>query len=123
MKVIKKTKEYVIYQKASGRYAVKDADKKQKDTIKTEVQKAKDEARRHGKELSMADERRLVRHLTQQAQQSGMGNVPTTPKPGALAGLGKTPSNSRNNMEPSTPCSTRTPISAGAGKLTDYGLP
>ena len=28
MKVIKKTKEYVIYQKASGRYAVKDADKK-----------------------------------------------------------------------------------------------
>ena len=28
MKVIKKTKEYVVYQKASGRYAVKDADKK-----------------------------------------------------------------------------------------------
>ena len=28
MKVIKKTKDYVVYQKASGRYAVKDADKK-----------------------------------------------------------------------------------------------
>ena len=28
MKVIKKTKEYIIYQKGSGRYAVKDADKK-----------------------------------------------------------------------------------------------
>ena len=27
MKVIKKTKEYVVYQKASGRYAVKDANK------------------------------------------------------------------------------------------------
>ncbi len=27
MKVIKKTKEYVVYQKGSGRYAVKDADK------------------------------------------------------------------------------------------------
>ena len=27
MKVIKKTKEYVVYQKASGRYAVKDATK------------------------------------------------------------------------------------------------
>ena len=27
MKVIKKTKEYIIYQKGSGRYAVKDADK------------------------------------------------------------------------------------------------
>ena len=28
MKVIKKTKEYIIYQKSSGRYAVKGADKK-----------------------------------------------------------------------------------------------
>ena len=28
MKVIKKTKEYVVYQKANGRYAVKDANKK-----------------------------------------------------------------------------------------------
>jgi hypothetical protein len=27
MKVIKKTKDYVIYQKGSGRYAIKDADK------------------------------------------------------------------------------------------------
>ncbi|MDA8682169.1 hypothetical protein N9M08_06515, partial [Porticoccaceae bacterium] len=27
MKVVKKTKEYVIYQKGSGRYAVKNADK------------------------------------------------------------------------------------------------
>ena len=27
MKVIKKTQEYVVYQKGSGRYAVKDADK------------------------------------------------------------------------------------------------
>ena len=27
MKVIKKTKDYVVYQKSSGRYAVKDADK------------------------------------------------------------------------------------------------
>ncbi|MDA8782789.1 hypothetical protein N9N16_06310, partial [Porticoccaceae bacterium] len=27
MKVIKKTKEYVVYQKSSGRYAVKDANK------------------------------------------------------------------------------------------------
>ncbi|MAR58717.1 MAG: hypothetical protein CMK34_01730 [Porticoccaceae bacterium] len=27
MKVIKKTKEYTIYQKSSGRYAVKDSDK------------------------------------------------------------------------------------------------
>ncbi|MDE0786629.1 MAG: hypothetical protein OSB13_08565, partial [Porticoccaceae bacterium] len=27
MKVIKKTKEYVVYQKGSGRYAVKDADR------------------------------------------------------------------------------------------------
>jgi len=27
MKVIKKTKDYVIYQKSSGRYAIKDADK------------------------------------------------------------------------------------------------
>ena len=27
MKVIKKTKEYVVYQKGSGRYAVKDAGK------------------------------------------------------------------------------------------------
>ena len=27
MKVIKKTKEYTIYQKGSGRYAVKDSDK------------------------------------------------------------------------------------------------
>ncbi len=27
MKVIKKTKEYTVYQKGSGRYAVKDADK------------------------------------------------------------------------------------------------
>ena len=28
MKVIKKTKDYVVYQKASGRYAVKDSNKK-----------------------------------------------------------------------------------------------
>ncbi len=27
MKVIKKTKDYVVYQKSSGRYAVKGADK------------------------------------------------------------------------------------------------
>ena len=27
MKVIKKTKDYVIYQKGSGRYAIKDAEK------------------------------------------------------------------------------------------------
>jgi hypothetical protein len=27
MKVIKKTKEYVIYQKASGRYAIKNSDR------------------------------------------------------------------------------------------------
>jgi hypothetical protein len=27
MKVIKKTKDYVVYQKSSGRYAVKDANK------------------------------------------------------------------------------------------------
>ena len=27
MKVIKKTKDYIIYQKSSGRYAIKDADK------------------------------------------------------------------------------------------------
>ncbi|MGB2287890.1 MAG: hypothetical protein ACPH3D_06350, partial [Porticoccaceae bacterium] len=27
MKVIKRTKEYIVYQKASGRYAVKDANK------------------------------------------------------------------------------------------------
>ena len=27
MKVVKRTKEYTVYQKSSGRYAVKDADK------------------------------------------------------------------------------------------------